>query len=163
MSWFLFDNIRPIDWFKTVSDNYYIRADGKLVKFSTQFSDFGDVIHRRYTFATMNFGTYQYLKDVLKVVLAVRSDTDSAMTLTYKTDYEVRQDLTPILAYSRRLSPRDLTHRSLRTIPFSGTAIRTPRCYHVRHFQMTLTNSTINTDMSVISARVVYRFNREDR
>ena len=163
VSWFLFDNIRPIDWFKTVSDNYYIRADGKLVKFSTQFSDFGDVIHRRYTFATMNFGTYQYLKDVLKVVLAVRSDTDSAMTLTYKTDYEVRQDLTPILAYSRRLSPRDLTHRSLRTIPFSGTAIRTPRCYHVRHFQMTLTNSTINTDMSVISARVVYRFNREDR
>lgn len=163
VSWFLFDNIRPIDWFKTISENYYIRSDGKIVKFSKQFSDFGDVIQRRYTFATMNFGTYQYLKDVLKVVFAVRSDTDSAMTLTYKTDYEVRQDQTPILAYSRRISPRDLTHRSLRPIPFSGTAVRTPRCYHVRHFQMTLTNNTINTDMSVIRAQVIYRFNREDR
>lgn len=163
VSWFLFDNIRPADWFKTIDENYYIRSDGKLVKFSKAFSDFGEVIQRRYAFATMNFGTYEVLKDVLKVVFAVRSDTDSAMTITYKTDYEVRQDKTPIRAYSWRLAPRDITHRSLRPFSYAGTAIRVPRCFHVRHFSMTLTNNTINTDMSVISARVIYRFNREDR
>lgn len=163
ISWFYFENIKARDWFSTIDTNFYGSYDGSIVKFIERFNDFGEAIERRYTFATQNFGTYEVLKDVLKVIFSVRSDTDSAMTITYKTDYEIREDLTPIRAYGYRLVPRDLTHRSLRPIAFAGTAVRQPRCFHIRHFAMTLTNNTINTDMSVVSAQILYRYNREDR
>ena len=166
LSWFFFDNIRPMAWFKTISDNYYGIYNGAISKFVDVYNDYGEVITRRYTFATQNFGTYEVLKDVLKVVFAVRSDTDSAMTVMYKTDYEVRTDLTPVRAYtgnSWRLVPRNLSIRNLSPLPFAATAVRKPRCFHIRHFQMTLTNNTVNTDMSIVSAQIVYRFVREDR
>lgn len=163
ISWFYFDNIKARDWFSTIDSVCYGAADGSIVKFIERFNDFGQPIMRKYTFATQNFGTYEVLKDVLKVIFSVRSDTDSAMTITYKTDYEIREDLTPIRAYGYRLAPRDLTHRSLQPMLFAGTAVRKPRCFHIRHFAMTLTNNTVNTDMSVVSAQILYRYNREDR
>ena len=166
LSWFFFDKIRPMSWFKTISDTYYGLFNGSVSKFIDEYNDYGEIIARRYTFATQNFGTYEVLKDVLKVIFAVRSDTDSAMTVVYKTDYEVRTDKTPVRAYtgnSWRLVPRDLHLRNLSPLPFAATAVRKPRCLHIRHFQMTLTNNTINTDMSIVSAQIVYRFVREDR
>lgn len=175
LSWFYFENVPVRGWFKTDSEGLYLTATGALVRFFKQFSDFGEPIQRKYTFATQNFGTYEVLKDVLKVVFAVRSDTDSEMDVTYYTDYERRKDLTPIRAWSWKLVPRDseritpqpepynLEHRSLLPIPFAGTAVRKPRCFHVRHFSMILTNNTINTDMSIISAQIIYRYMKEDR
>lgn len=163
MTWFYFDNILPVAWFNTESENFYLLANGSIAKFIDQFNDFGEAINRRYRFATLSFGTYEVLKDVLKVVLAARSDTDSEMRLTYSTDYEEREDLTPVRAYSWRLVPRNLTLRCLRPMKFAGTAVRLPRCFHVRHFAMTLSNSTLNTDMSIIQAQVFYRYVRDDR
>lgn len=169
MSWFYLDNINAVSWFNLPNNltnpalNFYGMSNGSIVKFVDAFNDFDEPIPRRYKFATQNFGTYEVLKDVIKVIFAVRSDTDSAMTITYESDYERRVDKTPIREYGWRLSPRDLTHRSLRPISFAGTAVRTPRCFHVRHFSMTLTNNTINTDMSIVNAQIVYRYSREDR
>lgn len=161
--WFYMENINARSWVHTLDATYYGTANGSIAKFIEQYSDFNESIPRRYTFATQNFGTYEVLKDVLKIVFAVRSDTDTSMTILYKTDYGIRADLTPIRAYSWRLAPRDLTHRSLRPLLFAGTAIRTPRCFHVRHFQMQVYSNTINTDMSIVSAQIIYRFSREDR
>lgn len=163
LSWFLFDNMRPICWFHIEEENYYGRADGSLVTFTHKFSDFDEPIMRRYTFATQSFGTYEVLKDVLKVIFAVRSDTNTRIRITYKTDYEEREDLTPIDAYSFKLVPRNLAFRNLNVIVFAGTAVRIPRCFHVRHFSMRLENDVIDTDMSVVSAQIIYRYMREDR
>lgn len=163
LSWFLFDNITPVCWFHTEAGSYYGRTDGSLVTFANRFSDFDEPIVRRYTFATQAFGTYEVLKDVLKVIFAVRSDTNTLIRITYKTDYEEREDLTPINAYSYSLVPRNLSFRNLNVLVFAKTAVRMPRCFHVRHFSMTLENSTKNTDMSVISAQIIYRYMREDR
>lgn len=181
LSWFYFENINALGWFHSIYAEYsdihyddpsdtrsklgmfYFTANGSISTFSRAFSDYGDIIPRKYAFAVQSFGTYEVLKDVLKVIIAARSDTDSELLLTYRTDYEVRDDKTPIRAWSWRLSPRNLSHRSLRPVPFAGTAVRVPRCFHVRHFQMIITNNTINTDMSVISAQIMYRYSREDR
>lgn len=163
LSWFLFDNVNPVDWFKTEDENFYIAAGGSVVKFVPEFNDFGSPIVRRYKFATLNFGTYEVLKDVLKVVFAVRSDTDSALTVTYQTDYGAREDLTPIRALTYRLVPRNLTFRCLRPVPFAYTAVRTPRCFHVRHFSLVMTNDIINTDMSIIQVQILYRYSMKER
>lgn len=163
LSWFLFDNIRPVSWLKTETMNCYGRSDGALVKFADAYADFGEAFTRRYTFAVQNFGTYDVLKDVLRVIFAVRSDTGSLMTITYRTDYEEREDLTLVDSRAWRLVPRDLHFRSLQVIKFAGVAVRKPGCFHIRHFSMTLTNDVVNTDMSIISAQIVYRYSRQDR
>ena len=47
--------------------------------------------------------------------------------------------------------------------PYAFTAIRVPRCFHVRHFTMTLYNDELYSDMSLVGAQIVYRYNRKDR
>ncbi len=165
LSWFLFDGINAISWLKTPDDMCYGRADGALVKFVNEFSDFGEGYMRRYTFAVQHFGTYDVLKDVQRVIFAVRSDTGCLVNIKYSTDYEERDDLTLI---DQRLAipliPRDLTRgRIFRHIKYAGTAIRIPHCFHIRHFSMTLYNDVPQTDMCVIGAQVVYRYSRRDR
>jgi hypothetical protein len=178
LSWFFFDNIQARGWVRLIEESsnadldIYFKPNGSLVRFIPFYTDFRpdnpepDVsygIKRRYTFATQYFGTYEVLKDVIKVIFAVRSDTDSAMDIVYRTDYERRYDKTRIFASSWRLVPRNLSYRVLRVVPFATTAVRKPRCFHVRHFEMTIENNEEGTDMSVISAQIVYRFSREDR
>jgi len=133
------------------------------VKFVDAYHDFGEPMLRRYTFATQRFGTYDVLKDVVRVIFAVRSDTDTIMNITYKTDYETRDDLTPIRAWAWKLVPRNLSYRSLKVIPYALAAIRKPRCFHVRHFTMTIYNNELYSDMSLVSAQIVYRYSRGDR
>lgn len=161
--WFYLENIRANSFLKHNDSIIFGMPNGSIGKFISSFTDFGAAMPRRYTFATQNFGTYEVLKDVLKVIFAVRSDTDSSMTIMYKTDYGYRADLTPIRAFSYRLVPRDLSKRSLKPKLFATQAVRTPRCFHIRHFSMTLTNNTLGSDMSIVSAQIVYRYGRGDR
>ena len=163
LAWFLFDGISPINWLKTPDTDYYGRADGALVKFVPTFADFGEGFMRRYTFAVQHFGTYDVLKDVQRVIFATRSDTGCLINVKYKTDYEERDDLTLVDLRGVSLVPRDLSNRILRLIKYAGTAIRIPRCFHIRHFSMTLYNDVPFTDMGVIGAQIVYRYSRRDR
>lgn len=162
-AWFYFENVAPIKWVRHLEEVRYFKSNGSIVQLIDQFTDFGQAFNRKYTFSTQHFGTYERLKDVLKVIFAVRTDTNSTMKITYKTDYEQREDLTPIRAYGWILVPRNLSVRGLRPIPYATTAIRIPRCFHVRHFSMTISNDTPYTDMSLVNAQIVYRYVRKDR
>lgn len=172
LSWFRFDNINAYGWFKTIgaasgdtSDVfYYFTEDGSFVELIDDFTDFGEGFMRRYVFATLNFGTYEALKDVLKVIFAVRSDTNSRMELTYDTDFEHRKDLTDIASSTWKLTDLgERDHRALRVDRYAGVNVRKPRCFHIRHFSMTLENNIPRTDMSLIGAQIIYRITREDR
>lgn len=164
ISWFFFTNINAKQWSNTFDYVYYGADNGSIVRITPDvYSDFGGAIVRKYTFATQYFGSYESLKDVLKVVFAVRSDTNSVMTITYDTDWESRKDLTDIVSNTWKTSPRNLTERDLSITRYAGTAVRIPRCFHIKHFSMTLENNIAYTDMSLISAQVIYRFSQADR
>lgn len=60
------------------------------------------------------------------MVFQTRSDTDTKICITYKSDYEMRRDLTDIESFSWRLCPRDLTHRYLGVPQFAIAAWRKP-------------------------------------
>lgn len=164
LTWFYFTNIFTRGWFRVVDKGFYFNWDGDLIEFTQGvYADFEEPIYRKYVFATLFFDTYESMKDVLKVVFAVQTDQDPAFSITYRTDYEERKDLTDILAYGYHLVPRNLAHRSLRPIPYAAVAVRKPRCFHIRHFSMTLENNRIYTGMSIVSAQVFYRYSREER
>lgn len=163
LSWFYFTNIPARAWLRRADKWFYGTATGMIVKESDEYVDFGLPITRRFQFATQFFDTYEVFKDVVKVIFAVRSDTNTVINIRYETDYESREDLTPIRAYSYQLSPRNLAYRILSTIRYAMANVRTPNCKHIRHFAMVLTNSEPYTDMSLIGAQIFYRYSGGDR
>jgi hypothetical protein len=162
-SWFYFTNIQAAAFFRWNEDAFHLNAAGRVTALRHTFLDYGGGIPKVYQFAAQTLGDYDRLKDVLSVIFAVRSDTNSVIRVTYLTDYEQREDLTPIRAYSWTMAPRDLTHRYLAVRSLDTVARRRPGTRHVRHFAMRLVNSDPATDMSVISAQIYYRYQGRDR
>lgn len=163
-SWFYFDNIHGAAFLHTdAAENYHLGPDGSLTVFRRTFADYGQPIRKVYRFATQYMGGYDRLKDVTSVLFAVRGDTDTDIDILYTTDYEERYDLTPIRSYSWRLSPRNLAYRFLGVRRFATVVRRRPGCRHIRHFAVTLSNETLGTDMSVVSAQVFYKYQGRER
>lgn len=158
-TWFLYTSIRGVAYIKHVDDLYHLSADGGASAFlRDHYADYGGPIEKVYQFATQMMGTYERLKNVVKVIFVIRSDTDTITQVQYITDYEKRYDLTPLVSMSWHLSPRNLNHRFLSIQRFASVQKRNPMCRHVRHFTMRLENNTAGDDLSVVSAQVFYNF-----
>lgn len=157
-SWFYYTNINARAFCWDDDRLLHLDSEGRVTLFSAQFSDYEEPINKVYRFATLTFGTYDRLKDVESVIIAVRSDTDTEMLLTYITDYEDREDLTPIYSWCWNLVPRNLTYRSLAVDRFAAVARRQAGCKNIRHFSMRLTNNALGKNMGIVSAQVLYKF-----
>ena len=83
--------------------------------------------------------------------------------LTYMSDYETREDLTDITAYTNNLLPRNLTFRDLSGNRFSFVFRRRPKCLHVRHFTLVLENNETGHDMSIVSAQIFFNYQGRQR
>ena len=162
-SWFYFTNIEAAALRKLGGKVYLLSPRGRVMRFARTYADCNGAIRKVYQFATQHFGSYERLKDVRRVMLQTRSDTDTRIRVTYQTDEERRVDLTDIVSYCWRLSPRDLTHRYLGVTEFAVNAARRPGCRHVRHFTMTLENNEPFCDMSLVGAQIYYNYQGRDR
>lgn len=170
-SWFYFTNINAAGFFVDGWHNLYnVSRDGYVLKFDRVFTDYSptaedhiDPIDKFYRFPTQFFGGYERQKDVDDIYLALRSDTDTDVKVTYTTDFEVREDLVPVQSFSWRLCPRNLTHRSLRVSRFAAVARRRPACKQIRHFTLTLSNNAIGEDLAIVSLQINYRYRIKER
>jgi len=163
-SWFFFTNVHGAAYFQDDTHRkYHMDVQGRVTRFERTFFDYDGAIEKMYQFPTQFFGSYDRLKDVTSLLVAVRSDTDTDVTIQYDTDYGTRFDLTPIRSYSWRLSPRNLAHRYLAVARYAHVARRTPGCRHIRHFSMTFRNSEAGQDLAIVSAQVFYKFQGKER
>lgn len=180
-SWFPQDNIRAVSFFSPtrlmIPDNahelvsytpdnktYEIDQSGRVCVYERTFADFnGEAIKKRYQFPPQFFGSYDRLKDIMRVIFAVRSDTNTDITITYDTDYETREDKTNIKAYGWHLVPRDLTKRILSVNRYAKVGRRKPCTRHLKHFAMRLENAQPFQDLAIVSAEIYYRFLGKDR
>lgn len=162
-SWFYFTNINAEAFFTAGGSTYHLDASGRVTAMRPNYRDYGGPILKRYAFASQNMGGYDRLKDVLSCIFVVRSSADTHIRIFYETDYERREDLTPIHSNSWHLVPRDLSYRYLGIRRFATVVRRRPGCRHIRHFSMTLENNVAGMDMAVISAQVFYRYQGRDR
>lgn len=162
-SWFPQTNIGGIAFFGLDDKVFHLAENGTVSRFDRVFSDYETAIDKLYQFPVLFFDTYDRLKDVRKAIFQVRSDTDTNISIQYKSDYEIRNDLTPILSYSWRLSPRNLTYRYLGVQRFAKVSVRKPGCRHVRHFTMRLSNQEPGQDLAIISAQLYFQYSGVDR
>jgi len=177
-SWFYFTNIPAVSFFRGDSQAgdwepilpytgarriYHLDGQGRISCFARIFRDYGEAIEKSYRFATQSFGTYEQQKNIKKIVIAMRSDTDTVVNVSYRTDLQERRDLTPIVSYSWRLVPRNLLFRYLGVQRFVHVAVRKPNCRHVQLFALVLENAEPGCDMSVVSAEITAALVSEER
>ena len=163
-SWFYCTAVSASAFFSDdASHLYHLDAAGGVTCFIRSFSDYGEPIDKLYAFPTQYFGSYDRLKDILSLLVVVRSDTDTVVSLRYDTDYERRVDPEPIRSYAWRLCPRNLSHRCLATARYGHVARRTPGCRHVRHFSVTLSNNAAGEDLAIVSAQIYFRYQGKER
>ena len=163
-SWFFFTDVAGIAYLHDASNRlYHLDASGRVTVFERVFTDYGEAISKLYTFPTQYFGSYDRLKDVLYLLVTVRSDTDTEIKLRYDTDYERRVDLTPIQSFTWRLVPRNLAIRCLAPFRYGHVAKRKPGCRHIRHFELTLENNEKMQDLAIVSAQIYYRYSGRER
>ena len=161
--WFYFTNIHAVAFLRTGETTLHLDSLGRVTVMRRVFADYGEAVEKVYRFAAQYMGSYDRLKDVTGVMFTVRGDTDSIVRISYETDYERREDLTPVRSMSWHLYPRNLAYRNLGVLNFASVARRKPGCRHVRHFTMTLSNNEVGMDMAVISAQMFYRYQGRDR
>lgn len=161
--WFYFTNINAAAFFTAGDKTLHMDGLGRVTAMHPNFRDYSGPILKRYRFAAQYMGSYDRLKDVVSVIFTVKGATDTTLHVTYETDYETREDLTPVRSTSWRLYPRNLTYRELSFRKFATVVRRKPGCRHVRHFTMAMENNEIGMDMAVISAQVFYRYQGRDR
>jgi len=180
-SWFYLTGIDAPALLMAVDTIYHVDSYGRVVMFDNSYADFGDGYERRYQFSTQYFGSYERLKTITDMIFTLRTDTDFRVRVTYKTDYETRDDLSgygsweeatnppepddkaSIASRSWRLVPRNLRWRDLSVYPFAYVARRRPGCRHVRHFTAILRCTGAGYDMPLLSAQVMYKYEGRDR
>ena len=162
-AWFYYDNIPGIDFIQEYDDIWHFDSQARLTKFVRAYYDYDPVdksggIEKVFRFASQYFGTYDNLKNVNSVIINMRSDTNSLVSLEYITDYEVRKDLESLQSMAWLLVPRNLSFRVLRGSGFSHVFRRKPHCRRVHYFTMRLKNDDPTMDMSVVSAQIYYTY-----
>ena len=162
-SWFLFTNVDAAAFVRNGGDICYAARNGRICAFYDNFFDFGEAIEREYRLPPQAFGGYERLKDVDKVVLTLSSTTDSLLRLDYISDYGRRTEPVPLRAYSWRLSPRNMNYRMLDSLGWSHSFVRMPACRHVRHFAMRMYNNEAGQDLTLLSARIFFRYRAFER
>lgn len=162
-AWFYFTNIHGVAFAKDQDELYHLDAEGRITKFQRIFADYDGPIEKRYRFATQYFSGYDRLKNVNSVIIVMRSDTNALVRLIYLSDYEQREDLTPLSSYTWLLVPRDLTFRSLAGRGFASVFRRRPACRRIRHFTMLLENNIAGQDLSIVSAQIFFNYQGRQR
>lgn len=157
-SWFYLDSLKGAAYFRDEAHELYHVGDwgnrpGRLTKFTSSFSDYGQPISKCYEFPTQLLGGLSRLKDVTKVVLSFGADTAADIKLTYLTNLETREDRTdahvPGPGASAPVGP--------------CVTVRRPGCRHVRAFAMRLENQAVGQDLAIVSAQLQYTYQGMDR
>ena len=162
--WFLWSGFSAVSWFRYGQSDFHLNAEGRVTRLGPIFSDYGQAIRKLYQFPMQHFGNYDRLKDVLTVILSVRSCTPSNMELFYETDYGKRQERVslPVEGFDR-LTERNLEVRDLSVPHYNAVFRRNPMCRHIRNFTLTAENNVAGEDFSILYAQIQYRFLGRDR
>lgn len=177
-SWFYLEGINAESFFRDRERKlYHLNAAGRVTRFDRTFSDYGAAIEKNYQFPVMNFGSYERLKDITSLLLAVRSDTESQVQIQYDSDYATRidrtdqdrrTDLTAVNTWqwvwkNTNLEQTIVGYYNLEASRYAKVVRRAPGCRNVRHFALMVSNAEPGQDLAVVSAEIFYRFKGKER
>ena len=157
-SWFYFDNIFARGLIQEDDTIWELDNLCNFYKFQKKvYFDYPDQpIDKVFRFSTTNFNGYLTKTNVNEVLITFSSDSDMEVSLTYLTDLEEREDLTPLEYETHSEDPEKIHNR------FGAVFCRKPHCWHVQFFAMRL-EANNKKEMALVSAQVYYNYQGMER
>ena len=134
----------------------HLNGNGQLTALTESCSDYGEGFERRFQSRMLFLGSVDKLKNINTVLFRFGGRHLGAARLSYLTDYEVREDLTPLAVVT---AEEYESWKEPGTRPAKGQAVlfrRNPMCRRVTRFAFRLTNETAGEDLELQAATVYY-------
>ena len=129
-------------------------SDCWLFEFNNGFLDFGTPFSKYFQLPTQTFGTYDRLKNVERMVVAVDSEVHSYAKIIYLTDYEDRRDQTDL---ETTVSSVTNPIRRPNYVRPNAIHVRKPKCLHVHTFAVRF-ESEQQYDLNMLTCQLYYKY-----
>lgn len=164
LSWFVFDNIWPVGFAEVENELYYAKGN-RIAKFYNEFYDFGQGIAAYYRMPFLDFKIINYLKDILKVWITTRADTDSIIKMLYLTEQEPEGGFEEedINAFSFKWSKTSWSTMTYNVINFAKTFRRKPKKKKIQRFAIEFANNQPGADLNISEIKLSYTLSKENK
>jgi len=155
LHWFIYDNINANSFFMVNNVLCYSSSlTGSIVKFIDALNDFGQPINGKWKSKLMDFGMAEYYKNITEMWLTTRGNSNSTLNINYYDDNGTILS-SSIIPQSSTKSFKWSTWKwsefTWKSQKFAPTIKSRPGIKNVRYFQVEITNSLFNEDLSIVS------------
>lgn len=161
LSWFPFDNIYAGAWFAYNQTLYYGRCDeGSITKFIDNFADYGSAISCYWQSKAFDFDMPQYLKTVQEVILGLRTDTNTSITIEYLDEKNEKIDSKTITVGNfswENFSWEAFTWKFYR---YAQQIRRRPKRKKIVYLSTRISNEQLSHDLGITDMTIIYDKNR---
>jgi hypothetical protein len=166
LSWWYFDNINAASFMVDADELYYgSRDNGRTVKFTTSFIDFGEAINSIYRIPYRDFGDSIYEFDVMTLWVDIRLDTRTQLNMTYfindGTTQETESAIIDIGSFS--IPGFAIPTFTLNVVGTRQTYVFEPQEKKIDLFGIEFSNNELNRDMNVSNIVIAYRLGKRKR
>jgi hypothetical protein len=158
VAWFRFDNIHAAGFCEAPENVFYARGDAfvKFVDFKADFETTG--INKIYRTPLRDFGIINYLKNILKIWVTVRADTNTKIMIIYISEQypNGEAETEEINAYSFGWDKFTWDRFSWSVYNFAVTFRRKVKRKKVQRFAAEFRNAVAGSDMSIAEIKFDY-------
>lgn len=157
LKWFPFDNIYAGAWFANNQTLYYGRGDvGSVTKLEDTFLDYGAAISCYWQSKAFDFNLAQYYKTVQEVIIGLRTDTNTSVTIEYLDEKKEKIDSKTITVGNfswNRFSWEVFTWQFYR---YAQQIRRRPKRRKIVYFSIKLSNAQVSRDLGITDLAFIY-------
>lgn len=155
LHWFIYDNIHANNFLMINNALCYSSSiNGTIVKFIDALNDMGEPIKGVWKSKLMDFGIAEYYKNITDLWLTTRADSDSSITINHFDNDGNKLEVSIVpksSATSFDLDNIDLDGFIFDVQKFPPTLKFKPGVKGVRYYQIEITNSNFNEDLSIVA------------
>jgi hypothetical protein len=157
LKWFPFDNILAGAWFANNQILYYGRSDAaSITKMEDTFLDYGAAISCHWQSKAFDFGLHQFYKTVTQVIMGLRTDTNTSVTIQYLDEKKEKIDTKTITV--GKFLYESFSYEFFRyTLRYYAQQIRRkPKRKKIVYFSIRLSNSTAARDLGITDLTIIF-------
>lgn len=160
LKWFPFDNIKAGAWFANNQTLYHGRVDaGSITKMEDIFIDYDSSIACHWLSKAFDFNLPQFYKTVSEVILGLRTDTNTTVTIEYFDEKKTKIDSKTITVSSFSWARFTWDLFTWVTYRYAQQIRRKPKRKKIIYFAIKLSNNAYGKDLGITDLTFVYTQN----
>jgi hypothetical protein len=161
LKWFPFTNIYAGAWFAYNQSLYYGRVDeGSATKLEDTFLDYGAAISCYWQSKAFDFDLPQFLKTVQEVIIGLRTDTNTSVTIEYLDEKKEKIDSKTITVGSFSWAYFSWEVFTWQFYRYAQQIRRKPKRKKIVYFSIKLSNNQASRDLGITDLTFIYEKNR---